>query len=66
MLVSTIIIFLVSLTLLSQNNDIQILRNNLINDALQNQGFSPRTGRYIESDFSKAEEYLSSMEPDGS
>ncbi len=66
MLVSTIIIFLVSITLFSQNNDIQILRNNLINDALQNQGFSPRTGRYIESDFSKAEEYLSSMEPDGS
>lgn len=66
MFVSTIIIFLVSLAIFSQNNDIQILRNNLINDALQNQGFSPRTGRYIVSDFSKAGEYLRSMEPDGS
>ena len=44
----------------------QVLRNNLINDALQNHGFSPRTGRYIESDFGKAAEYLSSMEQDGS
>ena len=65
-IVSKILIFLVSLTLFSQNDDIQILRNNLINDALQNQGFSPRTGRYIVSDFSRAEEYLNSMKLDGS
>ena len=51
MLVSNVFIFLLSLTLFSQNNDIQILRNNLINDALQNHGFSPRTGYYIKSDF---------------
>jgi len=66
MLVSKILIFLLSLTLFSQENDIQILRNNLINDALENQGFSPRTGRYIVSDFNKAAAYLSSMESDGS
>ena len=65
-LVSKILIFLVYLTLFSQNDEIQILRINLINDALQNHGFSPRTGRYIESDFGKAAAYLSSMEPDGS
>lgn len=65
-IVFKILIFLISLTVFSQNIDIQILRNNLINDALQNQGFSPRTGRYIVSDFSKAEEYLTGLEPDGS
>jgi chondroitin AC lyase len=64
--VSKFLIFLFSLTVFSQNNDIRILRDNLINDALKNHGFSPRTGRYIESDFGKAEEYLGSMEPDGS
>ena len=66
MLVSNVLIFLLSLTLFSQNNDIQILRNNLINDALQTHGFSPRTGRYIKSDFDKAEAYLTSMRSDGS
>lgn len=65
-LVSNVFVFLLSLTIFSQNNDIQILRNNLINDALQNHGFSPRTGRYIASDFSKAEDYLAEMRPDGS
>jgi len=63
---ATLLLFLVSHTLSSQHNDIQMIRNNLINDALQNHGFSPRTGRYIPSDFSKAEEYLNSMEADGS
>ena len=66
MLVSNVFIFLLSLTLFSQNNDIQILRNNLINDALQTHGFSPRTGRYIKSDFDNAEAYLTSMRSDGS
>jgi len=57
---------LASFTLFSQHNDIQMIRNNLINDALQNHGFSSRTGYYIKSDFGKAEEYLNSMEADGS
>ncbi len=65
-LVSNVLILLLSLTLFPQDNDIQILRNNLINDALQNHGFSPRTGFYIASDFNKAGEYLTSMQPDGS
>ncbi len=65
-LVSNVFTLLLTLTIFSQDNDIQILRNNLINDALQTHGFLPRTGRYIASDFSKAEDYLTEMEPDGS
>lgn len=65
-LVSNVFTLLLTLTIFSQDNDIQILRNNLINDALQNHGFSPGTGFYIESDFGQAEEYLYSMEADGS
>ena len=63
--VAKALIFLVTLTLFSQHNDIQILRRNLINDALQNHGFAPRTGRYIKSDFSRAGAYLTSMKADG-
>lgn len=65
-IVSKILIFLVTLALFAQKDDIQILRDNLIKDAIQNHGFSPRTGRYIVSDFEKAEDYLSTMKPDGS
>lgn len=49
----------------SQQTDIEILKNNLIQDA-QNLGFRSRTDRYIISDFSKAEPYLQSMQHDGS
>ena len=49
----------------SQQNDIDILKNHLINDALK-LGFRSRTDRYIISDFSKAGEYLQTMKSDGS
>jgi chondroitin AC lyase len=65
-LLSTSLIFAVSLALYSQKDDIQILRDHLIKDAIQNHGFSPRTGRYIKSDFGKAGQYLGEMKPDGS
>ena len=49
----------------STNADLELLRQNLLNDAL-NLGFGPRTDRYIVSDYSKASEYLDSMADDGS
>ena len=42
----------------SQITDIQQLKNNLINDALENQGYKPRIERYITSDYSKTKTYL--------
>ena len=49
----------------STNSDIALLKNNLIEDAL-NLGFQARTARYGASDFSKASVYLQSMQKDGS
>ena len=65
-ILSKILIILVTLPFFSQKDDIQILRDNLIKDAVQNRGFSPRTGRYIKSDFGMAGQYLGAMKPDGS
>jgi len=48
------------------NDEIEVIRQRLIDDALEEKGFSPRTNRYIHSDFSKAEAYLNSLQADGS
>jgi len=49
----------------THHSDTEILKLRLKEDAL-NLGFRSRTDRYIISDFSKAEEYLSTMQQDGS
>ena len=49
----------------STRKGIELLKQNLINDALD-LGFRPRTDRYIVSDYSKASEYLKTIEKDGS
>nr|WKN38904.1 polysaccharide lyase family 8 super-sandwich domain-containing protein [Tunicatimonas sp. TK19036] len=49
-----------------QENDIQIIKSRLIDDAVNQLGFTSRTERYHISDFSKAEEYLRQMKPNGS
>ncbi|MEQ9440483.1 MAG: polysaccharide lyase 8 family protein [Cyclobacteriaceae bacterium] len=49
-----------------QENDIQLIKSRLIDDAVNQLGFTSRTERYHISDFSKAEEYLQQMKPDGS
>lgn len=59
-------VFLNIHVLFAQQNDIEILRNNLVVDALEHLGFTPRTDRYIISDFDKAKEYLAEMQADGS
>jgi len=51
---------------LAQKSDIEILKKNLINDALINRGFSPRIERYITPEFDKAKEYLEIINTDGS
>ena len=66
LLATTAFLFCFSWMLFSQEGDIQVLRDNLVTDAIENHGFEPRTGRYIKSDFTKASEYLASMEADGS
>jgi chondroitin AC lyase len=65
-ILTIILVFLLSPEIFSQISDIPILRDNLIRDALENHGFSPRTGRYIESDFSQVGAYLGCMQADGS
>jgi hypothetical protein len=63
----TILIFVLIVNASSaQKTDIKILRENLLNNALINQGYKPRIERYIISDYSKAEEYLVKLNPDGS
>jgi chondroitin AC lyase len=59
-------VYLFSNISFAQKTDIQILRENLINDALINQGYKPRVERYILSDYNKAQEYLTSLNADGS
>lgn len=49
----------------SQNSDIEILRKNLINDALINRGFQPRIERYIAPDYGKTKQYLNKMNSEG-
>lgn len=49
----------------SDTSDNEILKERLKKNAID-LGFRPRTDRYIISDFSKAEEYLNSMQTDGS
>ncbi|MBT3383508.1 MAG: hypothetical protein HN778_18925 [Prolixibacteraceae bacterium] len=50
----------------SQKSDIEILRKNLLYDALINRGFQPRIERYITPDYGKASEYLANFTPEGS
>ncbi len=50
----------------SQNYDLKKVKENLIKDALVNQGYAPRIERYITSDYSKTGKYLETMNPDGS
>ncbi|WP_020528714.1 polysaccharide lyase 8 family protein [Flexithrix dorotheae] len=49
----------------AQESDIEILRNRLVEGAL-NLEFRPRTDRYIASDYSKANVYLAEMNSNGS
>ena len=49
-----------------QNNSIEILRKNLINDAVNNHGFTPRIERYITPEFDEAALYLANINQDGS
>jgi len=60
-----LLICLISFSSFSQNSDIQKLRENLIQDALVKQGYKPRVERYITSDYSKAADYLSTMNKEG-
>ena len=46
--------------------EMEVLRQRLIDDALINQGFIPSTGRYIQSEFEKAADYLTTLEANGS
>jgi len=50
----------------AQNADIKKLKENLLNDALINQGYRPPVERYIKSDYSKTREYLKSLNGKGS
>ena len=50
----------------SESEEISIIKNRLINDALTDFGFLPRIERYYISDFSKAGEYLKTQKQDGS
>ncbi|WPP51433.1 polysaccharide lyase 8 family protein [Catalinimonas niigatensis] len=47
------------------NDEIEVLRQRLIQDALEEKGFLIRTERYISSDFSKTAEYLHSLQANG-
>ena len=66
--ISTIFLLLCLFSTLgfSQKSDIEILRKNLLNDALINRGFQPRIERYITPDYGKAAEYLTNMTSEGS
>lgn len=57
--------FLISFSSHSQITDIQKLRENLLHDALVNQGYKPRVERYITSDYSKTENYLTTLNSEG-
>lgn len=60
-----ILLCFLSINLFAQGSDIQKLKDNLITDALVNQGYRPRIERYITSDYSKAGIYLATMNDDG-
>lgn len=49
----------------AQGEEIDILRQRVISDVLNEQGFVSRVSRYIVPDFSKAAAYLGEMETDG-
>ncbi len=50
----------------SADDEIEILRQRLIDDALRKKGFIIRTERYTQTDFSKAGTYLSNLQANGS
>ena len=62
----TFFLLLLTGSAFSADDDIEVLRQRLIEDALVKKGFLVRTSRYIQSDFSKAEAYLNSLQTDGS
>ena len=60
-----LIVFFIAFSTQAQKSDIKQLKHNLINDALINQGYAPRVERYINSDYSKARQYLKSLGNNG-
>ncbi len=50
----------------SQQDEIELLKSRLIEDALVNKGFVPRVGHYITPDFEAAAQYLAAQNFDGS
>ncbi len=63
---STFIFLFLTNTAFAFNDEIEVIRQRLIDDALEEKGFLPRTSRYIHSDFTKTEAYLNSLQTDGS
>lgn len=51
---------------IAQSIDIKKVKQNLLYDALENQGYRPTVERYIVSDYSKSKHYLKTMKYDGS
>lgn len=56
----------IPLSVLAQDDEIEVLRQRLIKDAIEEKGFLVRTEDYIQSDFSKTDTYLQSMQANGS
>lgn len=50
----------------SSHEEIELLRKRVIKDALTEKGFLPRVSSYLVPDFTKATQYLSELQPDGS
>lgn len=61
----TFLFLLLTNSAFSLDDEIEVIRQRLIVDALVEKGFLVRTSRYIQSDFSKAAIYLSSLQTDG-
>lgn len=60
------VFLLINSSFLIKANEIGLIREHLIADALVQQGFLPRTLRYTASDMTKAGEYLGQLQGDGS
>ncbi len=50
----------------SSSDEISVLKQRLVDDALLERGFLNRTGRYLESNFDEAADYLNDLRPNGS